>query len=161
LGASLFAETRRILVKDLGENVACWAELPKYLDSSHEVVVWESKLDKRTVVYKELVEHKVEIREFGLEETPEKKLVFEVLDVAWRGDGRRAVELVERVEVTNDPYMFVGLMVSQVMRKLESGDWKAIGVVKLLAECDMRMKTTSIKPWILIKATVIKIATIK
>ncbi|MCL1839961.1 hypothetical protein FWF89_03135 [Candidatus Saccharibacteria bacterium] len=161
LGTSLFGEVRRILVKDLGENTACWEALPKYLESSHTIIIWESKLDKRTATYKSLQKQKVEMKEFVLAEAPEKKLVFDVLDVAWRGDGKRAVGLIEQIEITSDPFMFVGLMVSQVMRKLESGDKKAGRAVKLLAACDMKMKSTSIKQWTLVKATMVEIAAIK
>ena len=159
-GASLFDEKRRILVKDLGENTECFEELPKYLESSHEVVVWESKLDKRTTTYKDLVKAKVEMREFKLAEAPEKKMVFDVLDEAWRGNGRRAVELVEKIEVTNDPYMFVGLMVSQMVRKLESGDRKAKRAIEMLAECDLQMKSTGMEPWVLVKAMLVRLANI-
>jgi len=159
-GTSLFSEVRRILVKDLGENAACWGELPKYLESSHKMIIWESKLDKRTITYKALQKQRIEMCEFGLMDPPEKKIVFEVLDVAWRGDGRAAMRLIEQIEITNDPFMFMGLLVSQVMRKLENGDKKARRAIKLLAECDMKMKSTSIKPWTLIKTAIIGIATI-
>jgi len=161
LGVSLFEIERRILVKDLSENETCWVELPKYLGTTHKMVIWESRLDKRTTAYKELVAKKVEIREFGLMEVPEKKLVFDVLDVAWRGEGRRAVEILGQIEVTSDPFMFVGLVTSQLMRKLESGDKRASKAMKLLAECDMRMKTTKMRPWTLVKAVMIEIAAIK
>jgi|GEM_PF-234886 len=158
LGTSLFSEERRILVKDLGGNAICWGELVKYLDTSHRVVVWESKLDKRTATYKSLQKRRMEVREFKLAEAPEKKLVFEVFDTAWRGETRRAVEMVGRIETTNDPFMFVGLMVSQAMRRLEAGERQADKVVKLLARYDMRMKSASMQPWILVKAMVAEIA---
>ena len=158
LGASLFSEERRILVKDMGENAVCFGELVKYLQTPHGVIVWESKLDKRTATYKTLVKQKIEIKEFKLMEAPEKKLVFDVFDEAWRGNGKRAVGMVEQIETTNDPYMFLGLLVSQVMRKLESGDRKAGRAVKILAECDIKMKSTAFSPWTLIKAALVKLA---
>jgi hypothetical protein len=158
LGTSLFGETRRILVKDLGENGVCWGELSKYLITTHEVVVWESKLDKRTVTYKDLAKQKVEMREFKLAEAPEKKLVFDVLDTAWRGDGKRAVGMVEKLEIEQDPYMFFGLMVSQAIRKLEAGNARAREVILLLAEADMEMKRGLYTPWLIIKKALVKIA---
>lgn len=158
LGTSLFGEERRILVKDLGENAVCWGELPKYLDTSHAVVIWESKLDKRTVTYKDLSKQKVEMREFKLAEAPEKKLVFEVLDTAWRGDGRRAVEMVEKLETGQDAYMFFGLMVSQAMKKLEAGNARAREVILLLSEADLEMKRGSFTPWLIVKKVLVKIA---
>jgi len=159
LGTSLFGNTRRILVKDLGENTTCWGELPKYLDTSHTVVIWESKLDKRTVTYKSLQKQKIEMREFKLAEAPEKKLVFEVLDTAWRGDGRRAVGMVEKLEIEQDAYMFFGLMVSQAMRKLEAGNARAREVILLLSEADMEMKRGLFTPWLIVKKVLVKIST--
>ena len=48
LGGTLFASERALLIKDLGENKAVMAEMAKYLETPHNVVIWESKLDKRT-----------------------------------------------------------------------------------------------------------------
>lgn len=158
LGVSLFAEKRKILVKDLGENSECFAELGKYLDTEHEVVIWEGKLDKRTATYKELAKQKVEVREFKLAEPPEKKLVFDIFEEAWRGNGVGAISLVEKIETTNDAYMFMGLMVSQALKKMSTGGKRAEKIIKLLAKCDMGMKSTGFEPWTLIKATLLEIA---
>ena len=38
----------------------------EYLDTEHEVVIWETALDKRTVVYRELVKRRVEMKEYDL-----------------------------------------------------------------------------------------------
>jgi|LSQX01.3.fsa_nt_gb hypothetical protein len=158
LGASLFSEKRKILVKDLAENAECWSELPKYLDSLHDVVIWEAKLDKRTATYKELAKQKIKMQEFKLAEVPEKKLAFDIFDVIWQGDGEKAIEMIEKIETTNDAYMFMGLMISQAMRKMESGNRKAIAVVKLLAEYDMKMKNSVFESWNLVKAVAVKLA---
>ena len=54
-GVSLFeTEKRRILIKNLGENTAVWEKAADYLDTPHEVVIWEMKLDKRSAGYKRL-----------------------------------------------------------------------------------------------------------
>ena len=157
-GITLFAEKRRILVKDLGENKEAWGELPKYLETENEVVLVENKLDKRGVVYKELVAKRVEMREFALAEAPEKKLVFDVLDMAMRGEGKKAVEMVEKIEMGQDAYMFFGLMVSQAVKKLEAGNRKARGVISLLCETDVLMKSCSTPPWLLVKRVLVLIA---
>lgn len=158
-GETLFGEKRRILIKDLSEKTACWSEFIKYLDTEHEVVVWESKIDKRTATYKDLLKQNknIEMREFKSVEPPEKKLVFDVFDTAWRGDGMAAVAIVEKIEITNDPYMFMGLMVSQVLKKID-GSFRTERAVKILAECDMKMKTTGFEPWILVKSALLQIA---
>ena len=157
-GASLFSENRKILVKGLGENKSAWGELMKYLGTENEVVLVESKLDKRGVMYKELVAKKVEMREFKAVEAPEKKLVFDVLDTAMRGEGRKAVEMVEKIEMNQDAYMFFGLMVSQAVKKLEMGNRKARRVIAELAKADLEMKSLGLEAWLIVKKVLVKIA---
>ena len=118
-GASLFeAGKRRILLKNLSENAAVWEKIAEYAGTEHEVVVWELKIDKRSVGYKNLKAAGVEIQEFALKAKPEAKMVFGVLDMALR-DGRRAVAQVEQIELEQDPYMFFGLLVTQALKKFE------------------------------------------
>lgn len=160
LGVSLFAETRAILIKDLSLNTDCWAELPKYVsDTTHNIVILETKVDKRSSCYKALSKDKnVEFKEFALAEDPNKKLVFDIFDTAFRGDGKRAIEMCEQIELTNDPFMFMGLMVSQVCKKLQYNNPKAIKAIKIMAQADMDMKSTTVEPWTLIKTALLKIA---
>ena len=159
LGTSLFGETRAILVKDLSSNKDCWDILPNFVaDCPHNVVVWETKLDKRSTAYKALNKNKsVEFKEFKLAEDPNKKVVFDILDTAMRGDGTGAMKMCEKIEQTNDPYMFMGLMVSQAVKKLQYNNAKAPKVLKILAEADIEMKTTGIEPWKVIKIALLKI----
>ena len=51
-GASLFADTRNILIRDLSINKPVFDKLPDYLDTSHNVIIQEIKLDKRSNTYK-------------------------------------------------------------------------------------------------------------
>ena len=44
-GASLFADERSILIRDLSTNKAVFDFLPDYLDTSHKVILLELKLD--------------------------------------------------------------------------------------------------------------------
>ena len=57
MGATLFADKRLVVVKNLSENKAVWGGLPEWLgrvsDDIHLVLV-EAKPDKRTKTYKEL-----------------------------------------------------------------------------------------------------------
>lgn len=161
LGTSLFGDTRSILVKDLSQNSDCWAELPKYVaDCSHNVVIWENKLDKRSVVYKELAKDKknIEFKEFKLAEDFDKTAVFGVFDAAFRGDSKRAIELCDKIIPTNDPFMYMGLMVSSAIKKLQYNNPKARQALKILAKTDIDMKSTDIEPWTLVKIALVEIS---
>lgn len=158
LGVSLFAIDRNILIKDLSESPDCFAKLINYTATTHNIVIWETKLDKRTAVYKDLAAQKIDIREFKIAEPPEKKLVFDIFDLAWRGQAQQAIAICEKIENTNDPYMLFGLLVSQAIKKLESGQQKAVKVLKLMSQTDLNMKTTSLNSWLLIKSLLLRIS---
>ena len=149
---------RRILIKDLAENKEVFEKfgegIERFLKTEAKVVIWEKKLDKRSAAYKNMLKTGVEIKEFKAEEKVEMKKVFAIFDLALR-DGMKAVEELEKIEATQDPYMFFGLMVSQALKKLE---WRPKGekekrALKELSKTDMLMKTTAVEPWTLIKAT--------
>lgn len=161
LGTSLFGEKRTILVKDLSANKECWEMAPNFVDDCpHDIILWEAKLDKRSAAYKTLSKNKnVEFKEFAAAEDPNNKLVFDILDAAMRGDNS-AVKMCEKIEQTNDPYMFMGLMVSQAIKKLQYNNAKAANTLKILAEADVNMKSTGIEPWTLIKMALLKIASL-
>lgn len=157
-GTSLFgAEIRQILLKDVAENAPVWEKLSDYVDTEHNVVVWETKLDKRSVGYKKLKTTGVEITEFSQQKPPEAGLVFGILDTAL-SNGAEAVKMVEKIELTQDPYMFFGLMVTQTLKKFEvrNGSLER-KVLKKLATLDMQMKTTALDPWTLVKAFLLEI----
>lgn len=161
LGTSLFGETRNILLKSLSENKECWEVLPKYLKTTHNVIVWENTVDKRSVTYKALAgESDVEFKEFKQVEEIDPKLVFEIFDAAYGGNEKRALQLCDKMEATNDPFRLMGLMTTQAFKKLEMRQTKAPKVVKLLAETDMAMKSTAVEPWNLVKAALLRIANI-
>lgn len=58
MGTTLFASKRLVIIKNLSENKATWTDLvdwiPRVSDDVHVVLV-DSKLDKRTKAYKELI----------------------------------------------------------------------------------------------------------
>ena len=159
LGVSLFGESRKILVKDLSANKECWDMVPNFAaDCTHDIILLESKLDKRSATYKGLSkDKKVEFKEFALAEDPNSKLVFDIFDAAMRGD-KNAIKMCEKIEQTNDPYMFMGLMVSQAIKKLQYNNSKAMKALKILAQADVDMKSTGIEPWKLIKMALLKIS---
>ena len=166
LGATLFSEgARKVLVKDLSENKEVFEEfarrIDEFLKTDAEIVVWETKLDKRLTSVKTLVAAGVEIREFKLNASVDMRAVFNIYDLALR-DGAKAVAELEKIEKTQDPYMFFGLMVSQALKKLE---WRPNGakernVLRELAAVDMQMKSTAVEPWKLVKSFLLRATTL-
>ena len=159
LGGSLFAETRKILIKDVGENKEVFSRLPEYLNTPHEVILFETKLDKRSATYKSLKDG-IEIREFKLPENVDMNLVFDIFRVAKR-DGKKAVEMLEKIETTQDPYMMVGLIASQATRDFEYRQGaKEKRVLKELSKLDMKMKSTSFQPFSLLKSFLLQVSSL-
>lgn len=157
-GTSLFCtEKRRILLKDLSENAAAWEKIGNYLETEHEVVLWEKKLDKRSVIYKQLKEAGIPIQEFVLQQKPEMKQVFNIFETALR-DGKRAVQMVEKIELEQDPYMFFGLMVTQALKRFEVRPGRVERkILQELAKLDMQMKTAAMEPWLLVKGFLLRV----
>ena len=158
-GTSLFeAGKRQILIKDLSENTAVWEKVADFVDTGHDVVIWETKIDKRSAGYKNLRAKGVEIREFALKKPPEANLVFGILDTAM-SDGGRAVSMVEKIQDKQDPYMFFGLMVTQALKKftIRQGA-RERRLIKRLAVLDLQMKTTTVEPWSLVKAFLLEVS---
>ena len=156
-GTSLFGEKRRILVKDLSEQKELWEKLPEYLESSHAVIIWETKLDKRTATYK-AIKDKVKVTEFALPKDANVNLVFDIFRTAKR-DGKKAVELLAKIEDTEEPYMLVGLFASQAIKDfgMRQGS-KEKRVLQELSRIDMLMKTTSTQPWLLLKSFLLRVS---
>ncbi len=159
MGGTLFSDTRAILVRDMLQGKEIGEELPKYLDSPHKIVFWETKLDKRSSVYKALKE-RVEFREFARAEDVNKKLVFEIYRTAKR-DGARALELLEKIENEQEPMMLLGLMVAQAIRDYDAHPGaKEKRVLRELSNLDMQLKSAKLQPWVLIKSFLIWLSTL-
>lgn len=157
-GTSLFGETRKILLKSLNENKECWEVLPDYLDTTHEMVIWLSALDKRSVVYKAIAKQKeVEIKEFAQEAKVDRFLAFKIADEAFAGHGAKAAKMCEQIEATDDAYMTMGAIISQATKRLETKSPKAARAIKILAKADMDMKSASVEPWSIVKIALLKI----
>ena len=157
MGTSLFGEKRKILVKDLGEQKELWEKLPEYLESPHTIIIWESKLDKRTATYK-AIKDKVKVVEFALPKDMNANLVFDIFRTAKR-DGKKAVELLKKIEDTEEPYMLIGLFVTQALKDFEMRQGsKEKRVLAELSRIDMLMKTTSTQPWLLLKSFLLRVS---
>ncbi len=165
LGGSLFAVgKRKILIKDFSENMDAWnffvENIKTFLTSDAEVIIWEAKLDKRLASTKVILKAGVEVREFKLPDLIDTRAVFNIYDIAL-SDGEKAVRELEKIDKTQDPYMFFGLMVSQALKKIE---WRPRGAkekrtLKELGVVDMQMKSTAIEPWMLIKSFLLRLST--
>ena len=120
LGQSLFEKNRKILIQDLSENKSVFDELPKYLDTPHQIAILELKLDKRSSAYK-AIQKQVEIQDFPLHKDPNFGVVFNIYHTA-KKDGKKAIKMLEQIKPTEDPMMFFGLIASQAIKE----DWKSV-----------------------------------
>ncbi len=158
MGASLLAETRHILIRDITANKLVFDELPKYLNTPHEVVILEAKLDKRSTTYKALKD-KVEIREFALPENTDFRQVFDVYRAA-KTDGKRALQILEKIKPYEDPIQFTGLIVSQAIKDFATrpSGVRERRILKELAKVDLDMKSTKIDPWLLVESFLLRLS---
>ena len=160
LGASLFVDTRNILIRDLSANKEAYEHLPEYLNTSHNVIIFELKLDKRSTTYKE-IKDKVEIKEFKLPENKNFSVVFDVYNTAKR-DGKKAIELLDQIKQDQDPMMFFGLLVSQAIKDYTKNQGrKEKRVLEELSKLDILMKTTSSQPWLLIESFLLQVSSLQ
>jgi hypothetical protein len=162
-GTTLFSNnTRKILIKDLGENKELFKEfatkVEEFAKTDSNVIIWESALDKRLALVKNMVKSGIKIDELKAEEKVDFNSVFNIFDIALR-DGEKAVNELEKIESTQDPYMFFGLIVSQAIKKFElrATGRKEKKILKELSEIDMQMKTTAVEPWLLIKGFLLRL----
>lgn len=162
LGISLISGERKILIKDLSKNTAVWEKFCEkvgdFLDKN-AVIVWEEKFDKRLKVNKDLIATGVEVREFKMIDVgaADAKLVFEILDAAMM-NGKRAVEILEKIEKNQDPFMLVGLFATQAIKKygVRQGV-RERELLKKLAKLDMDMKSSGIEPMMLVKGFLLEL----
>ncbi len=157
-GISLFTDQRRILIRDLLANKQVVDRLTDYLDTPHLIILQELKLDKRSAIYKALKSNKnIEIKEFALPPDPSYKLVFDIYRTAKR-DGKRAITILEQIKPSQDPIMFFGLLVSQALKDYSQNQGiKEKRTLKELSKLDLQMKSTSVDPWLLIEACLLRL----
>ena len=160
LGTTLFATERKILIRDFTTNKPVYDELEKYLNTPHDIILFETKLDKRTVNYKNLKD-KLEFKEFRLPETQDFRVIFDIYRTA-KTNGKKAVEMLEKIKPTEDPIKFTGLLVSQALKDFASYPGsKEKQILKLLAKKDLQMKTTKVEPWLLVESFLLELSTLR
>ena len=150
-GNTLFADKRKILIRDISTNKPVFDKLPDYLDTTHDVIIQEIKLDKRSTTYK-AIKPKVGIKDFSLPENPNFRLVFDIYKTA-KKDGKKAVDMLEKIKQDEDPIMFFGLLASQAIKDYDQKQGtKEKRALAELAKLDLRLKSSSHDPWLLIEA---------
>ncbi len=156
-GASLLAPNRKILLRDLSENTSAFGELPKYLNTPHDIILLETKLDKRSATYKE-IKDQIEIKEFKLPENTNFTIVFDIYRTA-KKDGKKAVKMLEQIKPNEDPIRFTGLLISQALKDFAKNPQgkNERRILKLLAETDLQQKSTSIDPWLLVESLLLRL----
>ena len=152
-GTTIFDAKRRILLRDFTANSSIYPEITKYLDTPHDIVILETKIDKRTTTYK-AIKDQLEIREFKLPPKTDFREVYDIYNVAKR-NGKRAVEMLKKIEPDEDPIRFTGLLVSQALKDFNPK------VLKELSDIDIKMKSSKIDPWLLVESFLLKISNLK
>ena len=143
-GTTIFEAHRKILLRDFTANAAIYPELTKYLDTPHEIILLETKLDKRLNTYKE-IKDKLEIKEFKLPPKTDFSATYNIYNIAKR-DGKKAVEELRKIEKDEDPIRFTGLLISQAMKEFSPK------ILKELSKLDMNLKSSKIDPWLLVES---------
>lgn len=155
-GNSLFATKRSILIQDLSKNKILFDKVLQYLDTPHNIAVLEQNIDKRSSVYKALKEKKL-IREFSLAKNVALNKVFNIYSVA-KHDGPKAVEMLESTKDQEDPIMFFGLIVSGALKDFRTKpDLRGKKVLSALSQLDLKIKTNSIDPWLMIESFLVRL----
>lgn len=158
-GASLFADTRNILIRDLSANKPVFDKLPDYLDTPHNVIIQEIKLDKRSNTYK-ILKDKIEIRDFALPKSPNLNLIFNIYNTA-KKDGPKAVDMLSKIEQDEDPIKFCGLLISQALKDYRAKQGtKEKKALKELSKLDLALKSTSYQPWLLIQSFLLRLSSL-
>ncbi len=156
-GASLFAEKRKILIRDLSENKPVFEKLPEYLNSNHDIIIFEAKLDKRSSTYKN-IKDQIEVKEFPAPKDPSLSLVFNIYDTA-KTNGKKAIENLEKIKLNQDPIMFFGLMVSQAIKDYQKNQGtKEKKALKELSKLDIELKSSKLSSWLLIESFLLQVS---
>ncbi len=159
LGTSLLSTHRKILIRDLSENKPAFEKLPDYLDSPHDIILFETKLDKRSNVYK-LLKDKIEIKEFIAKKDPNFDLVFGIYNTA-KKDGKKAVKDLEKIKLSQDPIMFFGLLVSQALKDYgKNQGTKEKKALKELSKLDLNLKSSKLPSWLLIESFLLRLSSL-
>lgn len=156
LGTSLLSSERSILIRDFTANHAIYEKLPDYLRTPHNVILLESKLDKRSATYK-LLKDQLEFREFSAPKSANFGLVFDIYHTA-KKDGPQAVAMLESIKSTEDSIKFTGLLAHQAIKDFAAHQGtKEKRALTALSQLDIATKSTPIDPWLLIESFLLQV----
>lgn len=168
LGQTLFGgdEKRRILLKDLNDNKDCFAKLPDYASTEHEVVVIASgKLNKTFAYVKDVLGCKeIESKEFATieERTRDKFETWEPFKQAFAGHGKIALKKLDILKDHTAAPMVLGTMGAQAAKLIGSKDnAKAVEAMKILARADIMSKRSGLDMWVPLEWALLEIANLK
>lgn len=163
LGTSLFdTGSRKILIKGLGEKKELFEEIEKYLETPHEIVILESKINGNWAGLKNLKKAKnIDLVENKIPEDKEKRnLAFNVFSLALNNPNK-AVEMLRKSEDEIDPYATLGAWGYKALENLKKApnSKKNRQIMKELAEIDILLKTTkySEKPWPVLESFLLRL----
>lgn len=163
-GATFFdSGKRRILLRDFTANKPIadhFAEhIEDYSNTTHDVVFFETKLDKRSVFYKSLKE-KLDFKEFSAPVTNNFKELQDIYTTAKRS-GEKAIAKLRKIEHQEDPIMFFGFLVSQALKDFSLNPTSASQkrALKELAKIDLQMKSSAVEPWLLVETALLSLNT--
>lgn len=160
LGTSLFGTERKIILRDLSENKSVFDKIIDYLDTPHQIALFETKLDKRSTTYKSLKE-KVEINEFTLPKNQDYRLVFDIYKIA-KTDGEKAIAMLEKIKLNEDPISFAGLLNSQAIKDYTTSQGtKEKKALKELSSLDLNLKNSKLDSWLLIESFLLRLSSLK
>ncbi|MBQ2638993.1 hypothetical protein IJF91_02935 [Candidatus Saccharibacteria bacterium] len=163
LGTSLFDETRKVLIKGLSEQKSLFEELEKYLETPHEIVVLENKINGNWTSLKSLKKSpEVDLKEFKLPEAKDRFLSFNIYSTAL-SNPEKAVKMLRENQETEDPYLMLGAWTTQALKALKSSpnSRKNREILKELAKIDMLLKSTkfSENPWPILETFLLRLKT--
>ena len=157
LGTTLFADKRKILIKDLGKNLDCFEQLINYVNTPHEVIVWERKLDGRSAFAK-VLKQKIRCIEYKATPVRDRNFAFNIFDQAWNGKKKHALEMCEEIKYEEEAYQVMGAMIWKAIDKLNRGGGiKAKKTLRLFAKADIDMKYSNLDAWKILEAALIQI----
>ena len=169
-GMSLFSGRRKILIRDLtpirkdegedeGPGIDFYTELIKYVNTPHEIVIWETNKSRK----KSFAEFKkakgVKFFEFKIRREDFRRLSG-ILDLAFR-DGKQAVMELRKLEDETEPYSLVGVFAFNLCEKYNyrRGE-KEKRALEALSRVDMLMKTTSLSPWTYLESFLLQVSSL-
>ena len=159
-GNSLLSSSRSIVIRDFFANKSLADQLSNYLDTPHQVVLFELKIDKRSTIYKDL-KPKISFVEYNLPVNPNEKLAFDIYRIA-KVDGPRAIATLAKIKADEDPMMFFGLITSQALRDFNQKQGiKEKRALSELSKLDLNLKSTSLEPWLLIESFLLRLSSLQ